>query len=80
MTGSQSVTIQANSYYSPELVKVGERIRVSKKSFIRRLKRVKTKEMVWRMKGKEFRPIFIVTSVNRSIPNQISFNMKPYNF
>lgn len=80
MNDSHTVTIPIRAHLERQLVYTGEKIKLSKDSFIRKTKRVKTKEMVFRLKRKTFHPTFIVTSTNNHIPGQLSFIISPYNF
>lgn len=80
MIPGQTVTITIPRRQERTPFKVGEKVRLGPKSFMRRLKRIKTREMVARMKGKKFHPTFIVTYAQSDNPLQFNAHLKPYNF
>jgi len=80
MNYGQSVTITIPRRQEVSPFKVGDKVKLSKKSFMRRMKKIKTKEMVWRMKGKNFEPLLIIYYCTSVYPGQYNATLKPYNF
>lgn len=77
----QSVTIPMSLYKHADYgIKVGDKIKASKRTKIFLNRKIKGRNMVGRLLKKPFQPIFIVTSTNSTIEGQFNFNMKPYNF
>lgn len=77
----KSVTV---TIYRPEynpLVSVGDKIHLSKKSMriANKSQKGRNNYMVHRLLKKQFKPMFIVTFVDKTSPD-FNFQMKPYNF
>ena len=73
-----SVTIRPPE--NRDMVDFGDKIRVAKNS--RKLfgKRIKKHDMVCRLRGRKFVPLFIIISISSEGLNQFNFTIRPYNF
>lgn len=75
-----AVTITLSNSYSEAPLKIGQLIGCKDSNHIlNRNQSIRTKRMIYRLKGKKYKPQFRVVSATKDLYSW-SFNIKPYNF
>lgn len=80
MTKTVTFNISKDTNTLRPSVSLGERIKLAKDSWGISRHRIKNKQMVFRMKRKEYYPYLIVTNINNADYLTTTLTVKPYNF